>query len=104
MNNGFYVTGSVSLEHKEKIQHELESTLKKYEDQNVKDVLSEIRNNLQSLFNNFISSEEGLYVQDFPIEFENNLGRWKIMGTGECFVQPKVSLDRINLDITIKPS
>ena len=87
---------------KEKIQHELESTLKKYEGQSVEDVLSEMRKDLQSVMDGLISSEEGVYSQDFPIEFENNLARWKITKTGECFVQPKRSVCETN--VTIKPT
>jgi len=87
---------------KEKIKHELELALKKYEEQSVKDVLSEIRKDLQNVMDTLIYSEEGVYSQDFPIEFENNLGRWKITKTGECFVQPNTDVCEIN--ITIKPT
>lgn len=68
----------------------------------IQKALDELKIEMQDCLDNFISSEETTYAQNFPIESENNLGKWKITETGECFVHPKESPANINL--TIKPT
>lgn len=64
--------------------------------------LSKLREELQDILDKQIASDEGLYVNDFPIEFENHLGKWKIESDGTCHVQPKVNVATV--DITFKPT
>jgi hypothetical protein len=87
---------------KENIQNEITLSLKKYEGMIVKDVLPQIRKDLQDVMNNFVSSEEDIYKQDFPIEFENDLGEWKIMENGDCFVSPKMGVEWVEITINIQ--
>jgi hypothetical protein len=81
---------------------EIKKTLTKFEGENVKKVLNLIREELQSTIDKLISSEEGIYDKDFPIEFENDMGKWRIESNGNTFVQPKSEI--VALNITIKPT
>ena len=85
------------------IKQELKSTLEKYVGQNVNDVLRKIRSDLQDVMDNLILSEPGVYLEDFPIEFENELGKWRFEKDGNCFVYPKMS-SVAKINITIKPT
>ena len=40
----------------------------------------------------------------YPIEFENEFGRWKMLEDGTTLFQPKTAVEYIELNITIPPS
>jgi hypothetical protein len=49
-------------------------------------------------------SENRVPTPEEPIEFENEKGRFKYDGNGTLYVEPKKSMEKIKVDITIKPS
>lgn len=67
----------------------------------VKEFLSKIKYDIQNILNNKILSEHPYYEEDFPIEFENYLGKWKICADGQTLFQPKVEVEYIEVSITI---
>lgn len=81
-----------------------QKTLEKYEGlNNIRDVMHKIKEDLNVALNAYFAQN---YVtkEDFPIEFENKLGKWKIDSDGNVYVQPKTITQYIECDITIKPS
>lgn len=82
------------------IQSQLQSTLDKYQGQSVKDVLQQLKTDIEQTLQNFIREKE-IYVGDFPIEFENDMGKWKINADGSTYVQPKVAAQNITINITV---
>jgi hypothetical protein len=88
-----------------KLHKDIELTLSKYVgEKNVLDVISDIRRDMQAVFDKYIDSEEGLYTDDFPIDIKNDLGKWKILQNGECWITPVTQTFYVNIDITIKPT
>lgn len=63
-----------------------------------------VKNDIQKVFDEIIESHDGLYSNNFPIEFQNDLGRFKMNSNGECFFYPKVKVLEVNLTFTIPPS
>jgi hypothetical protein len=49
-------------------------------------------------------SENRVPTPEEPIEFENEKGRFKYDGNGTFYVEPKKGIEKIKVDITIKPS
>lgn len=81
-----------------------ENTLKKYEgEENIHEVISKLREELNDTLNLFLA-QNYVVESDFPIEFENELGQWKIHSDGNTFVRPKKGTERIVCNITIKPT
>lgn len=67
---------------------------------NEKRVLDEISKELDLVLNKYIE-ETPMYKDDFPIEFENQFGEWKIESDGSTQYKPRVSQERLLLNITI---
>jgi len=88
---------------KDKIVNELQNTLSKFEGEEVRRVIGQIRSELNDVLNNYIS-ENKVYDTDFPIEFENGLGKWEINSDGEAYVWLKMGVQHITVDLTIKPT
>lgn len=66
-----------------------------------KTTLENITNELNEVLDNYIT-ETPMYRDDFPIEFENDLGKWKLESDGTTQFQPKTSTQFIQVDITIE--
>lgn len=64
-------------------------------------VLKQVAIDLNEVLNGYLKDN---YVkdEDFPVEFENELGRWKINADGSCYFQPIVGTQNIEVNITIK--
>ena len=81
-----------------------QKTLEKYEgEKNVADVINKMKDDLNDVLNIYLAKNH-VIKEDFPIEFENELGRWQINADGNTYVQPKKGTQYIECDITIKPS
>lgn len=86
---------------KEGLILESKKVLFKYKDSIINDdLLKIIKFELNSALNNYLI-DNLVYKHDFPIEFENELGWWKINSNGETFFQPKKTLSRIECNIII---
>ncbi len=79
---------------------ESQNTLKKYEGKIVNEVLKDIRSDLNDVLNNYLS-DNVVMVEDFPIKFENGLGKWEIHKDGRTYVQPKTGGKFIECNITV---
>ena len=88
---------------KEEFIIELQNTLKKYEGKIVNEVLKDIRSDLDDVLNNYIS-DNVVMTEDFPIKFENGLGKWEIHKDGRTYVQPPTGRQFIECNITISPT
>ena len=83
---------------------ELQNTLKKYEGKIVNEVvLKDIRSDLDDVLNNYLS-DNVVMTEDFPIKFENGLGKWEIHKDGRTYVQPPTGRQFIECNITISPN
>lgn len=91
------------MDNQEKIKEKLILTLHKYEGEVINNVLYEIVTELNDVLNQHLS-EHYVIKEDFPIEFENELGRWKINSDGTTYVPPKTETKYIECNITIKPT
>ena len=86
----------------EKIKILTQKTLEKYEgEKNVSDVIKKMKEDLDSVINTYLTQNH-VIEEDFPIEFENELGKWKINADGNTYVQPKKGTQYIECNITIK--
>jgi len=89
----------------EKIKQDLVSRLEKYQSETLTEsTLRKLREDLQNLLDNHVSSDEGLRGKQFPIEIENELGKWRIEESGETFFWPKNSTKYIEVNMTIESS
>ena len=87
---------------KEEIKILAQKTLEKYEgEKNVSDVIKKMKEDLDSALNTYLTQDH-VIEEDFPIEFENELGKWKINADGNTYVQPKKGTQYIECNITIK--
>lgn len=86
---------------KEGIKIFAQNALEKYEGEiNVPEIINQIKENLNNALNSYL--EQNNVLQDnFPIEFENELGKWKINADGNIYVQPKKGIQHIEYNITI---
>jgi uncharacterized protein Usg len=87
---------------KEGIKILAKKTLEKYEgEKNVSDVINKMKEDLNDVLNTYLV-QNYVIEEDFPIEFENELGKWKINADGNTYVQPKKGTQYIECNITIK--
>jgi hypothetical protein len=82
---------------------ESQNTLKKYEGKIVNEVLKDIRSELNDVLNNYLL-DNIVTEHDFPVKFENSLGKWEIHKDGRTYVQPKAGRQFIECNITISPT
>ena len=82
---------------------ESQNTLKKYKGKIVNEVLNDIRSDLNDVLNKYLS-DNVVMSDDFPIKFENSLGKWEIDKDGNTTVQPHKGLQFIECNITILPT
>lgn len=76
-------------------------TLSGYIDKTItKTILDNITNELNEVLDNYIT-ERPMYRDDFPIEFENDWGKWKLESDGTTQFQPKTPIQFIQVDCTI---
>jgi len=89
---------------KEGIIIESSKVLRKYEGKpNIKEVLVLIQKELQEVLQGFLK-DNLVYPHHFPIEFENELGKWKIYEDGTTYFERKKPVEYINVNITITPT
>ena len=74
----------------------------KTEDIHIKEILSKIQEELSVSLSKIPLNFDS--VQKFPIEFENDLGKWKIFEGGKVLLQPKEVAKYIELKLTITPT
>jgi hypothetical protein len=87
---------------KEGIIVEAKKTLDKYVGlDNTQEVLEKIKSDLNDVLNNYFDENES-YQKDFPLEFENEMGKWRIKSNGETEFEPKY-FEYIGVKIEIKP-
>jgi hypothetical protein len=87
----------------QKIKNELTEKLNQFVgDEITGRLLEKLQSETQTILKGYIHSEEGLYEEQFPIEFENDLGIWKIESNGNSFFQPKIRQKYIEVNFTIK--
>jgi hypothetical protein len=102
--SGIYKKISMSEENKKGFIVEANTVLSRYIGKiNEKRVLEEISNELNSVLNNYIA-ETPMYKDDFPIEFENWMGKFKIESDGSTQYEPKASTKYIEVKMEIKPT
>ena len=82
---------------------ESQNALKKYKGKIVNEVLKDIRSDLNDVLNNYLS-DNVVMAEDFPIKFENGLGKWEIHKDGKTYVQPKTGGKFIECNITVSPT
>lgn len=70
---------------------------------NHKEVLSAISKDLELVLNKYLG-ENPMYEEDFPVEFENWLGKWRIESDGSTKFQPTTYKERVILNIKISES
>ena len=81
---------------------EAKKTIDKYVGMdNTQEVLKKIRSDLNDVLNNYIFENE-VYQKDFPVEFENEMGKWKIKSDGETYFTPFFTPKWIEVNITVK--
>lgn len=81
-----------------------QKTLEKYEGlNNTSDVIHKIKEDLNVALNTYLAQNH-VIREDFPIEFENELGKWKINSDGETYLQTKTTPQYIECNMTIKPN
>jgi len=68
---------------------------------NTQEVLRKIRSDLNDVLNNYLDENE-VYQKDFPVEFENEMGKWKIKSDGETHFTPFFVPKWIEVNITVK--
>jgi hypothetical protein len=68
---------------------------------NTQEVLRKIRSELNDVLNNYLDENE-VYQKDFPLEFENEMGKWKIKSDGETHFTPLLAPKWIEVNITVK--
>lgn len=66
-----------------------------------KDTLKALQDDLQKALDGFIT-DETLMVKHFPIDFENEMGKWHLEENGKVTFQPKVIAKYITVDIKIE--
>jgi hypothetical protein len=95
-----YVTVEIPTKDvKSKIKNLTKKTIKKYEGGELtKEALNKIGVELEDALNGFLSDHD-VYPSDFPIEFENELGSWRIESDGNTTVVPKLSASEISVTI-----
>lgn len=87
---------------KEEIKILAQKTTEKYVGEpNTKDILNKLRSELDVILNNYLANNE-VTQEDFPIEFENDYTRWKILKDGKTYVYPKKGAGNITINFTIK--
>jgi hypothetical protein len=84
------------------IEEDVKRSLSKYKGENVERVLKNIRDDIQEIMDSYVG--DGMYVNDFPIEFENDLGKFRIQSNGESYFFPKTGVQHIEINMTILPS
>ena len=87
----------------EKLTEIVSGCVSKYEGQQIKDVLDKLRDELNDVLNHYLT-DNYVVKDDFPIMFENEIGKWEIHSDGNAYVWPKKSAAYIECNITIKPS
>lgn len=91
-------------DHADGIIIESNKVLQKYVGQeNSEIILSEIEKDLQNIINKYLEKNE-VFNKNFPIEFENDFGRWKFYKDGKCDFSPKSSIKFVNLNFTVLPT
>ena len=86
----------------EKIKILAQKTLEKYEgEKNVSNIIKKMKEDLDSVLNTYLTQNH-VIEEDFPIEFENELGKWEINADGNIYVQPKKGTQYIESVIIIK--
>ena len=89
---------------KEKLTVVSKNTLERYEnDRPVKEILNRIKKDLDKVCNKFLK-DNVVRETDFPIEVENEMGKWKIEADGKCMLQPKAGIQYIEIDFTVTPT
>jgi len=97
---------------KDKLKLEFESTLAKYHQaKNVELIIDKIKEDTKVVLDKYSLSTNAAiydidnriigYEQEFPIEFENNLGRWRIEEDGTTYFQSIDIPKYITIDCTI---
>lgn len=86
----------------EKMTQIVSTTMSKYVgEKNINEVLRQIKSELNEALNQYLG-ENHVVEKDFPIEFENDFGKWKINSDGTTHLQPKTGIQHIELNMTIK--
>jgi hypothetical protein len=83
---------------------EAKKTIDKYVGMdNTQEVLKKIRSDLNDVLNNYIFENE-VYQKDFPVEFENEMGKWKIKSDGETQFMSFFAPKWVEVNVTVKPT
>ena len=73
---------------KEEFIVKAQSILKKYEGKIVNEVLEDIKSDLNDVLLKYLS-DNTVMKSDFPIEFEDSIGKWELSEDGTTYVQLK---------------
>jgi hypothetical protein len=85
----------------EKMNQIVSTTMSKYVGEtNTKEVLKQMQSELNEVLNQYLS-ENHVVKEDFPIECENDFGKWEIHSDGKTYVKPKTGVQHIELNMTI---
>jgi len=92
---------------KESFINKIKNVFDKYDNNNNNNeidlILVNVKDDLQLCFSNYIN-EHIVYETDFPIEFNNNFGHWRIEANGDSFLIPRKVLSKLECKILILSS
>jgi hypothetical protein len=78
------------------------SALKKHVGRELNDiVLTQIKKEMEEIMNKVLK-ENYIHEKDFPIEYENELGLWKLNSDGKVLFAPRAKKDYICVNIKIE--
>lgn len=87
---------------KESFINKIKNTFDKYDGSDINSIVSKIKDDLQLCLNNYLC-EHVVYETDFPIEFNNDFGRWRIEANGDSFLIPRKPISKFECNIVILP-
>lgn len=89
------------MKHNENLTKISLETLNKYVgEKNIKRVIQQMTSDLNKVLNKYLV-ENTVIEEDFPIEFENELGKFIIDENGNTLYQPKIVVQHITVDINL---
>jgi hypothetical protein len=89
---------------KEGFKIEIEKTLENYKNSIIdRNLLYRIQLDLSEVLNTYLSNNVVMSI-DFPIKFENDLGKWEFHNDGKTFFSPNIKLDYIEHKVIISPT
>lgn len=84
----------------EVLASKLKNTLEKFEGMQVDKILDKLKEDINECLSQYISKHE-VHNTDFPIEWENDMGKWRIDENGQTHFAPKTIVKQITITLNI---